>query len=84
MIEPYVATVLALLDRDQDGLLSEGDVRRYLGVYRMPKTELDEILGKIDPAQRGVFTKQEIFELAKDFYFATDEHAPGNWLLGRY
>ena len=83
-IAPYVETVVALLDRDRDGRLSAAEVRRYLGLYRMREDELDEILGKIDPGRRGSFAREEILALARDYYFSSDESAPGSWLLGRF
>ena len=84
MIDPYVGTVFALLDADHDGRISTGEVRRYLGLYRMGDGEVDEILGKIDPGRRGSFTREEIGQLSREFYFSNDEGAPGSWLLGRF
>jgi Ca2+-binding EF-hand superfamily protein len=84
MIDPYVETVFALLDRDGDGRLSSDDVRRYFGLYAMPAGELEEILGKIDPDRRGWFSRGDIGQLAREFYFSSDESAPGSWLLGRF
>jgi Ca2+-binding EF-hand superfamily protein len=84
MIDPYVGTVFALLDADHDGRISREEVRRYLGLYRMGEEELDEVLGKIDPGKRGSFDRQEIGKLSRDFYFSSDEGAPGSWLLGRF
>lgn len=84
MIDPYVGTVFTHLDRDGDGRLTSDDVRRYLGLYGMPAEDLDEILEKLDPERRGAFTRVEIGELARQFYFSTDERAPGSWLLGRW
>jgi Ca2+-binding EF-hand superfamily protein len=84
MIDPYVGTVFALLDADHDGRISTDEVRRYLGLYRMGEGEVDEILRKIDPERRGSFTRREIGQLSRDFYFSSDEGAPGSWLLGRF
>ncbi len=84
MIEPYVHTVFALLDRDGDGSLTRADVRRYLGLYGMSTEALAEIFEHIDPERRGVFSRAAIGELARDFYFSDDERAPGSWLLGRF
>lgn len=83
MINPYIETVFTLLDADEDGILSYDDVRRYLGVYGMREVEKQEILARIDPQQRGSFTRQEINELARQYYFSSDANAPGSWLLGR-
>lgn len=84
MILPYVETVLALLDKDGDGRVSVPEVRRYLSLYGMPHAELDEILSRINPTGRDSFTWEEIGQLAQEYYFSDDEHAPGSWLLGRF
>jgi Ca2+-binding EF-hand superfamily protein len=84
MIDPYVETVFAKLDRDGDRRISTEEVRGYLGLYRMPDEELDLILGRIDPDRRGIFSRQDIGQLARDYYLSDDPDAPGSWLLGRH
>ena len=84
MIDPYVGTVFALLDRDGDGRITRAEVRRYLSLYGMGDDALGEIFAKIDPQARGVFSRAAIGQLAREFYFSDDEQAPGSWLLGRF
>ena len=83
MIDPYIETVFTLLDTDEDGCLSHADVSRYLDVYEMRDAEKCEVLAKLDPEHRGSFTRQEIGELTRQYYFSNDENSPGSWLLGR-
>ena len=84
MIDPYVGTVFALLDRDADGHITRAEVRRYLGLYGMGEGALEEIFTKIDAHAEGVFSRAKIGQLAREFYFSDDEGAPGSWLLGRF
>ena len=75
---------LDLIDIDQDGMLSRGEYRLFYDVYGIDAEQVDEIFARLDINADGFITEDEINRLIRDFYFSTDERAPGSWFFGPF
>ena len=81
-MRPAVRAVIALQDRNGDGLVSVDEFRVMQSAFGTPDAEIEEAFRRIDTDENGTLSLDELAEAARQFYIGSDESAAGNWFFG--
>lgn len=71
-----------LFDDDADGELGADEFCNFYGVYGLKSAEARQVFLDLDLDGDGVVTREELSEMADQFYRSDDPDAPGNGLFG--
>jgi Ca2+-binding EF-hand superfamily protein len=71
-----------LFDHDGDGVLGADEFCNFYGVYGLKSAQARQVFVDLDRDGDGVITREELMEMAHQFYRSDDPEAPGNGLFG--
>ena len=71
-----------LFDSDADGALDADEFCNFYGVHGLKSDLAREVFADLDLDGDGVVTREELMEMAHQFYRSDDPDAPGNRLFG--
>jgi len=71
-----------LFDSDADGGLDADEFCNFYGVHGLKSDLAREVFADLDLDGDGVVTREELMEMAQQFYRSDDPDAPGNRLFG--
>jgi Ca2+-binding EF-hand superfamily protein len=74
--------IFASLDRDGDGRITLAEHRTFCRVFGFDPALADTIFPMWDTDANGFVSTDELAEVVRQFFYATDAEAPGNWLFG--
>ncbi|WP_232380012.1 EF-hand domain-containing protein [Polyangium fumosum] len=74
--------MVAALDRDGNGSLSQKEFVRMYDVVGVPPSTSTEWFKRLDRDSSGGLSCAEFRQAIVEFYLSADPNAPGNWLLG--
>ena len=77
-----VDTLFEIFDDDGDGVLGADEFCNFYGVYGLKSALARQVFIDLDLDGDGVVTRQELMEMAHEFYRSGDPNAPGNRLFG--
>jgi Ca2+-binding EF-hand superfamily protein len=77
-----VDALVAVLDRDGNGSLSQEEYVRMYDAVGVPPASSAEWFKRLDLDGSGELSYAEFRQCLLDFYLSADPNAPGNWLLG--
>ena len=84
--EDEVASVtqrlLAVFDTDEDGVLGADEFCNFYGIYGLQSAMARQVFLDLDLDGDGNVTRQELLDMAHEFYLSDDPDAPGNRLFG--
>lgn len=85
----YVAEVSSVTERlfevfdtDLDGVLGSDEFCNFYGVYGLKSALARQVFMDLDADGDGRVTRQELLDMAHEFYRSDDPDAPGNRLFG--
>jgi juvenile hormone diol kinase len=71
-----------LFDHDGDGVLGADEFCNFYGVYGLKSAEARRVFLDLDLDGDGTVTRDELTQMAHEFYRSDDPGAPGNALFG--
>ncbi|MGD8321338.1 MAG: EF-hand domain-containing protein [Gemmatimonadota bacterium] len=71
-----------IFDTDEDGVLGSDEFVNFYAVYGLKSALARQIFLDLDVDGDGRVTRQELVDMAHDFYRSDDPDAPGNRLFG--
>lgn len=75
--------ILELLDTDGDGKVTSAEMERFYRAYEMDQTQAGEVFSRLDTNGDGYISRSEMIDHVGDFFYSSDENAPGNVLFGK-
>jgi len=76
--------IFKLFDTDEDGVLGADEFCDFFGVFGLKSALARQVFMGMDLDCDGSITRDELLELADQFYRSDDPDAPGNNLFGPY
>jgi EF-hand domain len=74
--------LIAALDTDETGGLSQEEYVRMYAALGIPPTTSGEAFKRLDRNGSGEISNAEFRQALFEYYLSADENAPGSWLLG--
>lgn len=74
--------LIAALDTDGSGALSQEEYVRMYDALGIPPTTSGEAFRRLDRDGSGEISNAEFRQALFEYYLSADENAPGSWLLG--
>jgi Ca2+-binding EF-hand superfamily protein len=71
-----------LFDTDGDGVLEADEFCNFYGIYGLKAALARKVFLDLDADGDGVATRQELIDMAHEFYSGDDPETPGNRLFG--
>lgn len=71
-----------VFDTDEDGVLGADEFVNFYGIYGLKSAMARQVFLDLDVDGDGTVTRQELLDMAHDFYRSDDPAAPGNRLFG--
>ena len=71
-----------VFDTDLDGVLGSDEFCNFYGVYGLKSALARQVFMDLDADGDGRVTRQELLDMAHEFYRSDDPDAPGNRLFG--
>lgn len=74
--------LLRVFDTDEDGVLGADEFCNFYGIYGLKSAMARQVFLDLDLDGDGNVTRQELLDMAHEFYLSDDPDAPGNRLFG--
>lgn len=71
-----------VFDTDEDGVLGADEFCNFYGIYGLKSAEARLVFLELDLDGDGAVTRQELMDMAHEFYRSDDPDSPGNRLFG--
>jgi Ca2+-binding EF-hand superfamily protein len=88
MIHAYITRVVYyifnLFDKNGDQYISPDEYVRMFEVYNIDSSTSKSCFDKLDTSKDNLISKEELAQALKEFFFSSDENAPGNWIFGEW
>lgn len=75
-------TLFEIFDTDEDGVLGPDEFCNFYGVHGLKSALARQVFLDLDADGDGTVTREELMEMAHEFYRSDDPAAPGNRLFG--
>ena len=76
--------IMALMDNDGDGVVSEADFIGYFSGFHLPEDLARRTFARIDVSGSGQLTQANVSDLYHQFIHSIVPEEPGNWLFGPF
>jgi len=76
--------LMALMDNDGDGVISEADFIGYFSGFHLPEDLARRTFQRIDTDQQGQLDLNTVSDLYHQFIHSITPEEPGNWLFGPF
>ena len=83
-IGSHIDRILELFDTDEDGILEANEFCDFYGVYGLSAALARSVFVELDANSDGAVSREELREMADQFYLGDDPDAPGNLFFGPY
>lgn len=77
-----VERLFDVFDTDEDGVIGPAEFRDFYGIYGLPASLAERVFQRLDPDGDGVISREELVEIAREFYRGDDPGASANHLYG--
>lgn len=69
VLRPVVQGIIALADRNQDGVIDSGEFSAWLQAVGVPEADIAGAFQQVDVAGRGVLTEVELLDAIRAYHF---------------
>lgn len=83
-IASVTSSLLAIFDTDEDGRLGPDEFSDFYGAYGQPASLARQIFVDLDEDGDGAISRQELVDMADEFFHSDDPSSPGNRLFGPF
>lgn len=80
----HIDRILQIFDTDEDGILGVDEFCDFYGVYGLSTSLARDVFAGLDANSDGTVSREELRDMADQFYRGDDPEAPGNLLFGPY
>lgn len=71
-----------LVDQNEDGTISLDEHKMFFIALGIDAEQSLVVFAKLDTDRDGFLSKEEFLQAGRDFFFADEKDAPGNWFWG--
>ncbi|HEX5494382.1 MAG TPA: EF-hand domain-containing protein [Mycobacteriales bacterium] len=82
LLNPPHRAYFGMLDRDNDGAISQAEFNAAFARSGLTQAERDEAFGRLDTDHDGSVRTEELVDAAVEFYRSSDPDAPASYLNG--
>lgn len=82
IFRPAFEAMLAIMDRDGDGFISEDEFLAFHSAHGRPASDCALAFENLDTDKDGQLSVEELLTVAREYYTSPDSTAKGNWLYG--
>lgn len=83
-VSALVGRLVETFDTDEDGVLGADEFCDFYGIYGLASALARQVFLDLDLDGDGAVSRDELVEMAHQFYRSEDPDAPGNRLFGPY
>jgi juvenile hormone diol kinase len=83
-VASVTARLFEIFDTDEDGVLGPREFCDFYGIFGLSASLARDVFQELDADDDGFMSREELLEVARQFYRSDDPEARGNLLYGPY